>query len=68
MTDEDYKECADCASKPGSPTLCESCLHNRRVVGELQREVRRLQERVRVIKLALAAMTKLAEAYDNEPS
>lgn len=29
---DDFKECATCAAKPGAPTLCESCLHNRRVI------------------------------------
>lgn len=24
-----FQECATCAAQPGSPTLCESCLHNR---------------------------------------
>lgn len=38
----EFKECASCAKKAGSPTLCESCLHNRRVVNELQEEIERL--------------------------
>lgn len=32
----EFKECAECAAKSGSPTLCASCLHNRRVIGEFQ--------------------------------
>lgn len=32
---EDFKECSYCAAKPGSPTLCESCLHNRDLVSRL---------------------------------
>lgn len=31
MSDE-FRECAACAAKPGSPTLCPSCLHNRAVI------------------------------------
>ena len=31
-----FKECSVCASKPGSPLLCESCCHNRRVIFELR--------------------------------
>lgn len=38
----DFKECGNCAPKSGSPTLCASCLHNRRVISELQEEVARL--------------------------
>lgn len=32
----DFVECATCAAKPGSPTLCASCLHNRAVIGHYQ--------------------------------
>ena len=30
-----FWECATCRVKPGSPTLCDSCLHNRLVVSKL---------------------------------
>lgn len=33
--DLDFQECATCAAKPGCPTLCASCLHNRAVIGAL---------------------------------
>ena len=32
----EFQECAACAAKPGSPVLCDSCLHNRRAIGKLQ--------------------------------
>jgi hypothetical protein len=32
-----FKECAACATKIGSPSLCEACLHNRAVADELNR-------------------------------
>lgn len=35
MTTE-FMECAFCASKPGSPALCESCYHNRNLASQLQ--------------------------------
>ncbi len=25
----EFKECESCAAKPGSPTLCEACIHNK---------------------------------------
>jgi hypothetical protein len=31
-----FKECPTCAAKPGSPTLCESCYHNRYVIRMLR--------------------------------
>ena len=30
-----FRECPACAEKPGSPYLCESCLHNREVISKL---------------------------------
>ncbi len=30
-----FKECPSCAAKPGTPILCESCLHNRGLIHEL---------------------------------
>lgn len=32
----EYKECAECAAKPGSPPLCAACLHNRTMIDRLQ--------------------------------
>lgn len=42
MPEGEYAECKDCANKPGSPTLCDVCLHNRALVGRLQEENRKL--------------------------
>ena len=33
--DKGFVECAACAAKPGSPTLCDSCVHNRHVIHHL---------------------------------
>lgn len=38
---EEFKECPTCAAKPGSPTLCASCLQNRSLISHLQTVVRR---------------------------
>jgi hypothetical protein len=40
-----FQECDDCASKPGSPRLCDACLHNRAIVEELKRHIRGQPER-----------------------
>jgi hypothetical protein len=32
----EFKECAVCAAKPGSPVLCDSCLWNRWLVQQLK--------------------------------
>lgn len=34
----EFAECADCAAKPGSPTLCRACLHNRTTINRLRAE------------------------------
>ena len=45
--DSDYKECAACAAKPGSPPLCPACLHNRALVDALRRRIRNDERRHR---------------------
>lgn len=39
MTDFTFKECASCAAKPGMAALCESCLHNRHAIFNLEGDV-----------------------------
>jgi hypothetical protein len=43
MSDADFMECATCRAKPGAPLLCQACLHNRRLVGELRTEIERMR-------------------------
>jgi hypothetical protein len=38
-----FVECASCALKSGSPTLCAACVNNRRAISELEAERDRLQ-------------------------
>lgn len=39
----DFMECDNCRAKPGSPTLCQGCLHNRRVMNNLREEIKGLE-------------------------
>jgi len=32
----EFQECPTCRAKAGTPTLCDSCVHNRRLIGALQ--------------------------------
>lgn len=41
---KEFMECAACRAKPGCPTLCEACLHNRALVNEL-RDARERRQR-----------------------
>jgi hypothetical protein len=40
----EFKECAECAVKPGSPALCPSCLNNQKVIYEFAAHLRREQK------------------------
>jgi hypothetical protein len=35
----EFQECAACAAKPGAPTLCAACLHNRTTINRLCAQV-----------------------------
>lgn len=45
---DDFAECLACSKKPGSPTLCRVCLHNRKLVDNLQTGHGTLKEQLRV--------------------
>lgn len=32
----EFEECPECSKKPGTPTLCRSCIHNRDTIQTLQ--------------------------------
>lgn len=34
----EFAECTACVDKPGSPTLCAACLHNRTTINKLRAE------------------------------
>ena len=36
----EFMECDTCRKKPGSPTLCEGCLHNRREMEDMNKFAR----------------------------
>lgn len=40
MISNRFRECASCAAKPGSPTLCVACLHNRATIDRLLASLR----------------------------
>ena len=39
-----FKECSICPAKPGSPTLCESCLSNRETIRQLEDTIDALEQ------------------------
>jgi len=42
IADPEFAECAECAAKSGSPTLCRACLHNRATINQLRAECEEL--------------------------
>ena len=42
----DFVECATCAAKCGSPTLCDSCIANRLLIGNLKGDLSRACRRI----------------------
>ena len=34
-----FVECSTCQAKPGMPTLCGSCVHNRQAIGQLEKMI-----------------------------
>lgn len=51
--DLEFQECATCAAKPGSPSLCASCLHNRHAIGVLDRRLKRANDFLNVLRRLL---------------
>lgn len=51
--DYQFHECKVCDDKPGSPDLCESCLHNRTVIEQQAKEIKKLRERLAVLKILI---------------
>lgn len=72
MSDLDVVECSACWAKPGAPTLCERCLHNRKVAGLFRLALRDMERQrdqalslrnaeVADLKARLKAARKVAE-------
>lgn len=36
--ENNFRECDSCAVKPGTPILCNGCIHNRALIGRLKLE------------------------------
>ena len=46
----EFQECDKCSKKPGSPTLCKGCSHNRYYIGTLESQIERQQGLQTIIK------------------
>lgn len=60
----EFQECAECAAKPGAPTLCGACIHNRRVINAL---VAALTQCVATTRIEVEHVAKLAGMSHLEP-
>lgn len=50
MNELEFMECDSCRKKPGSPYLCEGCLHNRNAIYELQQKHEKDLEKQSIIR------------------
>ena len=55
----DFMECEICRNKPGSPSLCEACLHNRDLVSRLQWIIKSSSVRERALNKLTAEERKV---------
>ena len=55
----EFIECIVCASKPGSPVLCPSCLSNRQVISRLKQQLIKAEKFRRTI-IAIVEATEEA--------
>lgn len=58
----EFVECSICASKPGSPTLCESCLKNRNTIEYLNSRIFNLEKDLEVSDHLLNERNKVLNA------
>ena len=42
----EFIECDTCRAKSGMPVLCETCLHNRRLIEDFKTEIKSLKAKV----------------------
>ena len=65
-----FRECDACAAKPGSPPLCEPCIHNRNLVDELREAI--VNERSWALAMCALAMARAArprvDCVEGKPS
>ncbi len=48
-----FRECEICAAKPGSPTLCQSCLNNRSALEDRDVMIGDLRRKMEIISLVI---------------
>ncbi len=58
----EFKECNICASKLGSPSLCQSCLSNRDAISKLKERISELEKEIKVDDELLKGRNRLLHA------
>lgn len=53
LSHENFQQCDTCAAKPGSPTLCRGCIHNRVLIERLNRATKLTDEEAVLVIHAL---------------
>ena len=62
----EFVECPTCAAKPGSPTLCNSCLQNRSVIGRLHDIIAKQDEALNLgqVRRGEAALKEAEDVFE----
>lgn len=59
----EFKECDACASKPGSPILCDGCLNNREVISRLRATHKNLKKAEKIPKKCTCTERGIPDFY-----
>ena len=59
-----FQECAECAAKPGSPELCNSCLHNRRIIEGYKEHLREEQKKCKCVPNVICEICCESKLFD----
>ena len=43
---DEFVECYDCSQRPGSPRLCDACIHNRDLITRLKSPAKKKKEKI----------------------
>lgn len=65
----EFQECGICASKPGTPRLCPSCLHNRATIAALTKErddPQAAEANHRILEVMSQTISKYIDDYESD--
>jgi len=61
MNNLEFMECEECRKKPGSPDLCESCVHNRIAIDRLLKKNSKLKKKITAMKAIVDLIIEISD-------